>query len=245
MLRLVCRLALVCLSALASVAAQSAPVAIVANQNRTPAGKLESGVLNVQLEIVQGAWHAEAEDGPRLNLQAFGEAGHPAQIPGPLLRVPRGTTIHVTVANKVKTKATVHGLNTRPGDDKDALEIPAGETRERTFLAGAPGTYFYWARTTAPPNVPLLGAVPQPVFEDAHLNGAFIVDPPGAVAADRVFVINAMFVKPDVVQDGFEVVSINGKSFPFTEPLEYTVGDTIRWRVINPSFSEHPMHLHG
>ena len=245
MLRLVCRVALVCLSALASVVAQSAPVAIVANQNRTPAGKLESGVLNVQLEIVQGAWHAEAEDGPQLNLQAFGEAGHPAQIPGPLLRVPQGTTIHVTVANKVKTKATVHGLHTRPGDDKDALEIPPGETRERTFLAGVPGTYFYWARTTAPPNLPRLGVIAQPVFEDAHLNGAFIVDPPGAVAADRVFVINAMFVKPDVTHDNFEVVSINGKSFPFTEPLEYTAGDTIRWRVINPSLAVHPMHLHG
>lgn len=41
------------------------------------------------------------------------------------------------------------------------------------------------------------------------------------------------------------VVSINGKSYPYTEPLEYTAGDTIRWRVINPSVSEHPMHLHG
>jgi FtsP/CotA-like multicopper oxidase with cupredoxin domain len=54
-----------------------------------------------------------------------------------------------------------------------------------------------------------------------------------------------MFVKPDVTHDNYEVVSINGKSFPFTEPLEYAVGETIRWRVINPSFAEHPMHLHG
>src|SRR5512141_1293988 len=163
MFRLACRVAVVCLSALASVVAQSdAPVAIVANQNRTPAGKLESGVLNVQLEIVQGAWHAEAEDGPRLNLQAFGEAGHPAQIPGPLLRVPEGTTIHVTVANRVTAKATVHGLNTRPGNDQEGFEVPPGESRERTFLAGVPGTYFYWARTTAPQNLPLLGVLRQP-----------------------------------------------------------------------------------
>ena len=74
-------------------------------------------------------------------------------------------------------------------------------------------------------------------------NGAFIVDPPGAVPADRVFVINTLVVKSDVVQDGFEVLTINGKSYPFTEPLEYAVGDTIRWRVINPGFSEHPMDL--
>ena len=228
------------------MAQSGAPIAILANQNRTPSGKLESGVLNVQLDIVQGAWHPEAEDGPRLNLLAFGETGHPAQIPGPLLRVPQGTTIYVKVANKLNAKATVHGLNTRPGDDnQDAFEVPPGESRERTFLAGAPGTYFYWARTTELPNVPPLGVIRQPVFEDAQLNGAFIVDPPGAVAADRVFVINAMFVKPDVTHDDFEVVTINGKSYPFTEPLEYTVGDTIRWRVVNPSFAFHPMHLHG
>jgi len=220
-------------------------VPIVANQNRTPAGTLEAGVLNVKLEIRSGVWHPEAEDGPKLFVQAFAESGRPAQIPGPLLRMPQGTTVHVTLTNKLKTKATVHGLNTRPGDDKDVLEVPAGETRERTFLAGAPGTYFYWARTTEPGKIGPLPPLPQPVFEDTHLNGAFIVDPPGAVASDRVLVINAMFVRPDVVQEGFEVVSINGKSFPFTEPLEYAVGDTIRWRVMNPSFSEHPMHLHG
>jgi FtsP/CotA-like multicopper oxidase with cupredoxin domain len=217
--------------------------AIVANQNRASAGKFEAGVLNVQLEIRSGVWHPEAEDGPRLFVQAFGEVGRPAQIPGPLLRMPEGTRVHVTVANKLPTKTTVHGLNTRPGKD-DPLEIPAGETRERTFLAGAPGTYYYSARTTELRKAGF-GSLPQPVFEDAQLNGAFIVDPPGAPVGDRVFVINAMLVEPDVVQDGFEVVTINGKTYPFTEPLEYTMGDAIRWRVVNPGFSEHPMHLHG
>lgn len=233
-------LATVCL--LAGTAFAQDP--IVANQNRTPAGKLENGILNLKLEIRSGVWHPEAEDGPRLFVQAFGEAEHPAQIPGPMLRVPQGTTIHVTVTNKLRSKATVHGLNTRPGDAADALEVPAGETRERTFLAGAPGTYFYWARTREQSKHGF-GSLPQPVFEDAHLNGAFIVDPPGTVPADRVFVINTLIVEPDVVQDGFEVVTINGKSYPYTEPLEYQTGDSIRWRVINPSFSEHPMHLHG
>jgi FtsP/CotA-like multicopper oxidase with cupredoxin domain len=140
----------------------------------------------------------------------------------------------------------MHGLHTRPGDDQDVLEIPPGETRERTFLAGAPGTYFYWARTTvpAPAGLKVKKIRPRPTFEDAQLNGAFIVDPP-AGTADRVFVINSMFVNNDVLTDAFEVVTINGKSYPFTEPLEYAVGENIRWRVINPSFAEHPMHLHG
>jgi FtsP/CotA-like multicopper oxidase with cupredoxin domain len=220
------------------------PAPIVANRNNVAAGKMVGGTLDVHLEIRSGAWQAEAEDGPKLYIQAFGEAGQPSQIPGPMLRMAEGTQVHATVTNTLPTKATVHGLNTRPGKDDDVLEIPAGETRERTFLAGAAGTYYYWARTVEK-SKDGFGSFPQPVFEDSALNGAFIVDPPGPVPPDRVFVVNILLVNPDVLQQGFEVVSINGKSYPYTEPLDYTVGDTVRWRVINPGFSEHPMHLHG
>jgi len=40
-------------------------------------------------------------------------------------------------------------------------------------------------------------------------------------------------------------MTVNGLAWPFTERLEYTVGDTVRWRVINASSQDHPMHLHG
>ncbi len=217
---------------------------ILANQNRTPAGKFENGVLNVQLEIRTGTWHPEAEVGPELYVQAFGETEHPAQIPGPLLRMAEGTTVHATVTNKLKIKATVYGLSTRPADPSLGVEIPAGESREFKFIAGAPGTYYYWARTTDVLTIRGRTLI-QPVRADAQLNGAFIVDPAGPVAPDRIFLINSMFVEADVVQGGLEVMSINGKSYPYTEPLEYTAGEKIRWRVINPSVAEHPMHLHG
>jgi hypothetical protein len=39
------------------------------------------------------------------------------------------------------------------------------------------------------------------------------------VAADRVFVINLMAVASDIVHPSFEVVTINGKSYPYTEPF--------------------------
>jgi manganese oxidase len=234
-----CSVFLWLLAALAFAQAPPDP-AIVANQNRTPAGKIENGTLTIQLEIRDGTWHPEAEDGPQLFVQAFGEVGKPAQIPAPLMRMPAGTAVHVKVTNKLKRKkATIYGLNTRPGDPKAGVEIAAGASHEFTFLAGAPGTYYYWARTVTPADDDI------PYLADAYLNGAFIIDPPGATAPDRIFVINAMFALADVVHKGFEVVTINGKSYPYTEPLEYTEGETVRWRVLNPSFSEHPMHLHG
>jgi len=234
-------LCLVCALAVARVAAAEE---IVANQNRVAAGKLENGVLNVKLELRSGAWRAEAEDGPQLFVQAFGEVGHATEIPGPLLRMTEGTTVHATVTNTLKLKATVYGLNTRPGDENAGVEVAAGERHEFTFAAGAAGTYYYWARTTEPLKTADFTIV-QPLRADAHLNGAFIVDPTGPVVADRVLVINSMIAASDVIHPSFEVVTINGKSYPYTEPLEYTAGDRVRWRVINPSFSEHPMHLHG
>jgi FtsP/CotA-like multicopper oxidase with cupredoxin domain len=237
--RRLCYAALFCVLAATALAQSPAAEPIVANQNRVPAGRLENGILTVHLELRRGAWHPEADDGPTLFVQAFGEAGRPAEIPGPLVRMPVGTTVHVTVTNKLKTKATVYGLNTRPGDAKEAVELAAEESRDLSFVAGAPGTYYYWARTSDkfPKALPLL--------EDAQLNGGFIVDPAGVVPADRIFVLNAMVALADVLQEGFEVLTLNGKSYPYTEPLEYTAGETIRWRVINPSFGEHPMHLHG
>jgi len=91
------RSAVACLLSALALAQVSAADEILANQNRIPAGKLENGVLNVQLELRTGAWRAEADDGPQLFVQAFGEAGRPAQIPGPLLRMPEGTTSHRTI----------------------------------------------------------------------------------------------------------------------------------------------------
>jgi FtsP/CotA-like multicopper oxidase with cupredoxin domain len=38
---------------------------------------------------------------------------------------------------------------------------------------------------------------------------------------------------------------VNGLSWPNTERLSYTVGDTAHWRVINSTGDSHPMHLHG
>jgi FtsP/CotA-like multicopper oxidase with cupredoxin domain len=227
---------------LSTIALAQTPPAeeIVANRNRVAAGKLDSGVLTIQLELRSGVWHPEAEDGPQLFVPAFGEVGRPAQIPGPLMRMPEGTSVHIKLTNKLESKATLYGLNARPGDGKASIELAPGESREVSFLAGAPGTYYYWARTTE-----IKFGIPQPLLEDSSLNGAFIVDPPGAVPADRIFVLSTMFAFPEVLHEFFEVVTINGKSYPYTEPLDYTEGENIRWRVINPSFSEHPMHLHG
>jgi FtsP/CotA-like multicopper oxidase with cupredoxin domain len=42
-----------------------------------------------------------------------------------------------------------------------------------------------------------------------------------------------------------QVYSLNGRSWPGTERIAATAGDSLHWRVVNASFDNHPMHLHG
>jgi len=97
--------------------------AIQANSNRVLAGKLESGILTLHLELRQGDWYPEADSGPSMRAYAFGEEGEALQVPGPLIRVPEGTEIHVTLHNLLEATAVVHGLHQHPGDAKATVEV--------------------------------------------------------------------------------------------------------------------------
>jgi len=79
---------------------------------------------------------------------------------------------------------------------------------------------------------------------ESQLAGAFIVDSPDSQRDDRIFVIT-VWMRGVINPPLREVPAINGKSWPYTEHLSQRVGDTIRWRVLNPSLSDHAMHLHG
>lgn len=224
---------------LASPTFAQAPNPVLANDNRIPAGTLRGGVLTVRLEARSGRWHPDADDGPSLQVQALGEVGKALQVPGPLIRVPEGTEIRATIRNRLAGAPLVlYGLHTRPGSPEDTLHVASGAVREVRFRAGAPGTYFYWGSTTGKPIDARDGV-------DSQLSGAFVVDPAETPANDRVFVLGAWFEPPVGSAEPREVMTINGKGWPHTERFTFTVGDTVRWRWVNPTWSSHPMHLHG
>ncbi len=78
---------------------------VMANDNRTPAGQLENGVLELRLELRQGCWYPEDENGDHRYIYAFAEEGHPPQSSGPLIRVLQGTQIHATIHNTLALAA--------------------------------------------------------------------------------------------------------------------------------------------
>jgi manganese oxidase len=211
---------------------------IQANSNQAPAGTLADGVLTLELEAREGEWFPENERGPSLKVFAFGERGKPLQVPGPLIRVREGSTIRLSIHNLLAAKLAMHGMHARPGKPEDVLEIPSGETRELKFAAGTPGAYYYWA-TAGGDTWNGRG-----YKEDSQLSGGFLVDPAGDIAPDRIFMIT-MWRDRQLVTESMDVPAINGKSFPYTERLEYTAGTDVRWRWLNASPQIHPMHLHG
>jgi len=64
-------------------------------------------------------------------LPVFGEEGGPLRNPGPLIRVPEGTRMHVSVRNLYDKPLYVHGLG--EGTAKASVKLDPGEAREFDF----------------------------------------------------------------------------------------------------------------
>jgi len=215
------------------------------NDNRRPAGQLHDGRLALRLVARVATWYPDGDDAPGAPMQAFAEEGRAPSIPGPMIRVKAGTDVAITLRNAIPgTTLVVHGLASRPlttSAADEGITLAFGETRTATFRLDAPGTYYYWGTTMG-------RTVAERTKEDAQLTGAIIVDPADAPPPnDRVFVIGIWTDTAGHVLMARKrlLAVINGRSWPHTERLTYSLGDTVRWRVINASADAHPMHLHG
>jgi FtsP/CotA-like multicopper oxidase with cupredoxin domain len=157
-----------------------------------------------------------------------------------------GTEVRATIRNNVGVAVFVHGLFDRSVEPLSEAPPPVlirpGKTSEVRFRADAPGSFSYWASTN------ITAEVGGDRGHDNMMQGALVIDEPGPTPPDRVFVIGIWGEarsRTDPEAGGRETLVVNGKSWPHTERMVHTVGDTIRWRWINASERGHPMHLHG
>ncbi len=209
------------------------------NDMRTRAGTLAHGSLSVALETRIGAWRPDGAGGfPVDSVLALAEPGKPAVTPAPLLRVPIGTRVQGTLHNTLTRPLRVHGLGlTRKSSD--TLIVAPGATGKFSFIASAGGTYPYWIESDDSAN-----ADPRPGESPAR--GVLVVDEAGA-PPDRILALTEYATVDSTSPSGLvrATMAINGLSWPHTEHLDYMVGDSVRWRVINLTGLDHPMHLHG
>jgi FtsP/CotA-like multicopper oxidase with cupredoxin domain len=238
-----CFVALVAVLALGCAGSAPPSHRILSNDNLVAAGHVADGAWTVRLEIREGDWYPEGDSGLSEPMLAFAEPGRAPQIPGPLVRVPAGTLVRATILNRSGDSLLVHGLGARGAVAADSLVLSPGEQARVEFTADAPGTWFYWA---GPPGA----TIKSRQGRHSQLAGALVVDSAGMTTpADRIFVlgewnqpIDTTGPKPWVPRD---VMTINGRMWPYTERFNLVQGDSVHWRWLNPSSVNHPMHLHG
>lgn len=226
-----------------------APTALT-NDNRTPAGTLRDGVLTVRLVALTAMWYPEGPNGCAIPQYTFAEEGKSPQIPGPLLRFPAGTEVRVTIRNALPLPVAIWGLRDGRRSASEALTsdtIPADSTHTISFRASITGTYYYWANNVANP-----APVPSAQIFGSTVGGLVIDDPKDATASanDRVMIMTRWRGNPgsegQFARDmNWELTAFNGLSWPHTERIAATVGDTLTWRVIAANNDGHAMHLHG
>jgi FtsP/CotA-like multicopper oxidase with cupredoxin domain len=202
---------------------------------------LRDGVLALKLVARPVAWRPDGPTRCALSVHAFAEEGKAPQIPGPLIRVSAGTEVRATVRNALANAIWVRGLQDHGSLAMDSVEVAPGASREFRFVASTPGAWYYWGGTIS-------ASLPVP---DAYgqLTGALVVDAPVGArtgpVSDRVMVLTRWTPTGTPKNTGFQVNAFNGRSWPNTERLRYTVDDSVHWHVINASNTTHEMHLHG
>ena len=207
-------------------------------------------VRRFDLTVSETAW--ELLPGVTTTAVAFNET-----VPGPTIRVTEGDTVKVAVTNRLAESTSIHWHGLHVPNDQDGVGgvtqpmIGSGQTFNYEFIAPHAGTFMYHAH----------GANSREQM-DRGLYAPFIIDPAGGdpIKADKEVTLtigNWMVGGAGGVMPGMDMASgasmsmdydyftINGKSFPATDPIQVTQGQLVRLRFLNPSQTIHPMHLHG
>jgi len=161
-------------------------------------------------------------------------------IPGPMLRVTAGDHLRITLINHFpqSTSLHLHGLSVPssmdgvPGVGQKAIQPDGRFTYDFTVQDQDAGTHWYHSHDN------------DLTQEPGGFYGAFIVDPrPGSPEANQV--IHADVEYTDFISEFGSYFTINGKSYPDTQPIMLKHGQTVHLRLIGASEMSHPMHLHG
>ena len=189
--------------------------------------RVENGVKVFDLTAEEIKW--EVEPGKLVEAMAFN-----GMVPGPMFRVREGDKVRIHVTNKMSQSTAVHFHGLELPNDQDGVPfitqppIKPGESYEYHFTVPNAGSHMYHSHHNSAEQV------------SKGLLGAFIVDPKVANPAHHADVDALM-----ILNDGMHGYTLNGKSFPATQPIVAKLGQTVRIRYMNEGMMIHPMHLHG
>ncbi|MBX9856230.1 MAG: hypothetical protein K2Y26_11955 [Gemmatimonadaceae bacterium] len=165
-------------------------------QYRRAAGRVVNDTLVVTLEAKLVRWLPQGTRHADVAAFTFAEPGVEPRVPGPMLRHVEGGVVRLTLRNTLSKRMVVRGLTGRAqGNLEDSVAVLPGRDTTVTFSVGAPGSYFYWGRTT-PTVRHRVAPIPDWMWsgeaEEGPFLGALVVDAKGTVPdpRERTFVIN-------------------------------------------------------
>jgi FtsP/CotA-like multicopper oxidase with cupredoxin domain len=148
--------------------------------------------------------------------------------------------VRVVLTNDLPTSTTIHWHGIRVPNAMDGVPpytqppVEPGESFTYEFTAVEPAVGIYHSHNGA----------------DQVLDGMFGAFTIGEMVVPDVLLEQGFKAEPDqsinmVLNDaGVIGLSLNGKSFPATEPYTAKVGDTVMVNYYNEGLMAHPMHLH-
>lgn len=199
---------------------------------------LPDGTKEFELTVAITPWEVE----PGRFVDAWTYNG---QVPGPMVRVELGDRVRVVVENQLPMGTDVHWHGIRVPNEMDGVApltqdlIEPGETFVYEFTAVEPAIGMYHAHHHGQMQVPnglfgvfIIGETPLP--RGRTISG---VEIPANLVPDHEV--------PMVLNDaGVIGLTLNGKSFPATEPYLGRVGDWVVAHYYNEGLQVHPMHQH-
>ena len=175
--------------------------------------------------------------------------GYNGRTPGPTIEAVEGDRVRVYVTNRLPEPTTVHwhGIILPNGmDGVGGLNQPyirPGETFRYEFTFLHPGTYMYHPHVDEMTQMGM-GLMGMIVVHERDLR--YPADRDFAIMLAEWFVpVGARRPDPREMTD-FNVLTMNSKAFPGSEPLVARTGQRVRIRFGNLSaMHNHPIHLHG
>ena len=206
---------------------KSFPAKTAGKGNQLLKPRIEGGVKIYEVTAKKIRW--ETTPGQTVEAWAYNE-----QVPGPQIRVREGDRVRLVVKNELPESTAVHFHGVEVPFDQDGVPfitqppIKPGQTYTYEFTAPNPGSHMYHSHHNAATQVGL------------GLLGAFIIEPKNPAPIEKADLDYVL-----VLNDGMHGYTLNGKSFPATEPVVAKLGQKLRLRFMNEGMMIHPMHLHG
>jgi manganese oxidase len=209
------------------------------NQPIEPVEILEDGTKRFELTAEIIDWEIE----PGVIVEGWAYNG---QIPGPMFKLDVGDKVQIDVTNDLPMGTEVHWHGIVLPNDQDGVApltqplIEPGETYTYEFTTVEPAIAMYHPHHHGQMKLPngmfgvmLVGDVALP--EGRTIGGREL--PETIEVAQEI---------PMVLNDAGTIgLSLNGKSFPATEPIVAQEGDWLVIHYYNEGLQIHPMHLHG